>query len=426
MRTFYLVWLGQVISIIGSGLTDFALGVWIYQSNHSVTQLGIVFVCSLLPGLLISPLVGPYIDLWNRRMVMLVSDLASALTTIVVFLLLTANSLEVRHIYIITTVSSLLNAFQLLAYSTSISMLVPKFFLNRANGMIQVGEASTQLIAPTLSGFLLAQIQLEGVILIDLVTFFIAFVVLLAVKFPIQPNTSSSLVKKSFWQDLTFGWVYIFRRPGLFALLLFFCSTNFLVSIAEVLATPLVLSFQSVSTLGTVKSIAASGMLFGSIFISIWGGPQRRIRGVLGFEFLLGFFLLVMGIKASVMFIIVGGFGLFFSVPFFMTSSQTIWQIKVPSAIQGKVFSVRYAVAWASRPLGFLIAGPLVEKIFDPLMTQDKSQVTIFLYSLIGSGSGRGIGLLFIVLGVLTMLSTIVAYRYPPLRLIEDELPDFN
>lgn len=426
MRTFYLVWLGQVISIIGSGLTNFSLGVWVYQSNGSVTQLGTIFVCSLLPGVLISPFVGTYVDSWNRRMIMLVSDLGSGLISVVVFLLLTANSLEVRHIYVITTISSVLNTFQWLAYSTSITMLVPRLLLNRANGMIQIGEAFAQLIAPTLSGILLAQIQLQGIVLVDLLTFFFAFATLLAVKFPSQPTISSSSLQNSLWQDLTFGWLYILKRPGLSALLFFFCATNFLVSIAEVLATPLVLSFQSVSILGIVKSVAGSGMLFGSILMSIWGGPKRRIYGVLGFEFLLGFCLLIMGIKASVISIILGGFGLFFSIPFFMACSQTIWQIKVPFAVQGKVFAVRYAIAWASRPLGFLVAGPLAEQIFEPFMTENKSRITIFLRRLIGSESGRGIGLLFIILGVLTMLSTIIAYQYPHLRLIEDELPDLN
>lgn len=426
MKTFYFVWLGQIISIIGSGITNFALGVWVYQSNGSVTQLGIIFVCSLLPGIIISPLIGTYVDFWNRRLIMLGSDLGSGLITAVVFMLLAADSLEVRHIYIFTSISSILNTSQWLAYSTSITTIVTKLLLNRANGMIQLGEAAAQLLAPTLSGFLLAQIQLQGVVLIDLATFFFAFTTLLIVKFPSKPKVSSSSRKNSFWQDLTFGWLYILERPGLSALLFFFCATNFLVSIAEVLATPLVLSFQSVSILGIVKSVAGSGMLFGSILISIWGGPKRRIYGVLGFEFLLGFCLLIMGIKASVISIILGGFGLFFSIPFFMACSQTIWQVKVPSAVQGKVFAIRHAIAWASRPLGFLVAGPLAEQIFEPFMTKNKSQITIFLRRLIGSESGRGIGLLFIVLGMLTMLCTIIAYQYPRLRLIEDELPDSN
>ena len=424
MRTFLIVWFGQLISLFGSQLTSFALGVWVYQNTGSVTQFSLISFFTMLPGLAISPLAGALVDRCDRRWAMIISDSIAGLSTLCIALLIVTGQLQIWHIYLATTISSLSNAFQWPAYAAATTLLVPKKHLSRASGMTKLSEALARLLSPICGGFLVILIQLQGVILLDLVTFMFALVTLSIVKFP-KPKTTiaGKLGKGSLLQESIYGWSYIKARPGLMGLLIFFAISNFAVSTAEVLFTPLILSFTSAKVLGMVLSIGGSGMLIGSIFMSIWERSKRRIYNVLGFELLLGLCIFSMGIKTSIVLITTGGFIAFFSIPIIESSSNAIWQTKVAPDVQGRVFAIRTMFAWSSRPLAYLVAGPLSDRIFEPLMSVN-GLLAGSIGRVIGTGSGRGIGLMFVVMGIFTMLTTIIAYQYAPLRLLEVELPD--
>jgi hypothetical protein len=290
--------------------------------------------------------------------------------------------------------------------------------------MIQLGEAAAQFLAPMLAAGLLSLIHLPGIILTDFATFLFSLATLLSIRFP---NAKTSTVRKpgaqSLVREMAYAWTYITARPGLLGLLIFIAVSNFAIGIAQVLFPPLILAFAPVAVLGTVQSIACSGMVVGSILMSVWGGPKRRMYGVLGFELLLGLGILLLGLRASIPLIIVAGFAAYFSAAIFLSSTHTILQTKVAPELQGRVFAVRRTIGWSSYPLAALVAGPLADRIFEPLMAAD-GLLAGSVGQIIGVGPGRGIGLLFITLEVLAMLITFAAYRYPRLRFIEDELPD--
>ncbi|MBD2695211.1 MFS transporter, partial [Anabaena catenula] len=301
---------------------------------------------------------------------------------------------------------------------------VQKQHLSRANGMTQLSEALARLLSPICGGFLVIVIELQGVILIDLVTFLFALVTLLIVEFPKQKTTVAGKIGKgSLLKESMYGWSYIQARPGLMGLLIFFSISNFAVSTAEVLFTPLVLSFTSANVLGMVLSIGGSGMLISSILMSIWESPKRRIHTVLGSDFLLGLAILLVGMTTFVPLITIGAFVAFLTIPVSQSSSNAIWQTKVAPDVQGRIFAIRRMFAWSSRPLAYLFAGPLTDRVFEPLMTVN-SFLAGSIGQVIGTGSGRGIGLMFMFMGTLTMLATIIAYQYTPLRLVEEQLPD--
>jgi DHA3 family macrolide efflux protein-like MFS transporter len=277
-------------------------------------------------------------------------------------------------------------------------------------------------VGPVLGALLLVTILIQGVILIDVVTFLYAILTLLRVRVP-RPPTDAGVAKVSLLRDTTYGWSYILARPGLLNLLLFFAATNLMTGIFIVLAQPMVLSFATVPTLGTAMSIAASGMLIGGLIISLWGGPRRRILGVLGFEFLVGLGIAISGLRPSLPLFTAAAFLIFFSVPFMMGASQAIWQSKVMPDVQGRVFSVRQMIAQSSFPVAYLVAGPLATYCFEPLLAVG-GPLARSVGHFIGVGPGRGIGLLFVVLGSLTMLVVVAFYLNPRLRLVEEELPD--
>ena len=421
---FLIVWFGQLVSLTGSGLTSFALGVWVYKSTGSVTQFSLILLSAMLPCILISPVAGALVDRWNRRWCMIVSDSGAGITTAVLALLLATGSLEIWHIYLAVSLSSVFKAFQLPAYTASTSMLIPKKYLPRASCVVRSGEACAQLISPLLGGVLLGIVKLQGVILIDLVTFLFALTTLLLVRFP---NTKTAAVsedgKASIWQDVVYGWTYIAVRPGLLVLLILFALDNFVTGVVEVLLTPLVLTFASVTELGTIQSIGGVGMVLGNLAMTISGGPRSLIRGIFAFDLFAHMIILAFGLRTSLPLFALLNFLLFFSIPIINGCCDAIFLRKVTPEVQGRVFATIKMIWLSCIPLAYVVAGPLAERIFEPLMAKN-GLLAGSIGQIIGVGPGRGIGLLFITMEIIAILVTVAAYRYPRLWFIEDELPD--
>ncbi|MCP4402060.1 MAG: MFS transporter [bacterium] len=424
MGTFTIVWFGQLVSLVGSGLTSFALGLWVYQRTGSVTQFALIALFTVLPRLALSPLAGVLVDRWDRRWTMIVSDIGAGLSTSVVAALFFTGRLEVWHIYLAAAASSAFGTFQWPAYTASLTLLVPKRHLGRANGMVQFGEAAAEILAPVLAGVLIMTIELWGVILIDFATFFFAVTTLLLVRFPKPKTTMAGKVGKgALFHEATYGWRYITTHSGLLGLLIFFAIANFLQGMLGVLITPLILNFTSADVLGTIVSIAGGGLLTGSLIMSLWGGPERRITGVLNFELLRGLCFLLIGLRPSALLIAFGAFGAHLTIAIISGSNQALWQSKVAPDVQGRVFATQQMIARSASPLAYLLAGPLADKVFEPLLTAN-GLLAGSIGNIIGVGPGRGIGILFIVMGIMKVMISLGGYLYPPIRLVEDELPD--
>ncbi|MGF1540614.1 MAG: MFS transporter [Pleurocapsa sp.] len=424
MPVFILIWLGQIVSLTGSGLTNFALGVWVYQRTGSVTQFALIFLFATIPRVIVSPLAGAVADRWQRRWVMIIADSGAGISTLLLFLLLATNQLEVWHIYLVTITGASFSSFQWPAYNAATTLIVPKSQLTRANGMIELGEAVPQLIAPVLAGFLLVKVQLQGIIVIDFISFLFALVILLSIRFP-NDNLKriKTKAKSSLFKEIIDGCQYIIQRKGLLGLFIFSAVTDLGLGIVQVLITPLVLSFASPAALGSIMSIGGTGMLIGSLVITMRRGSPQEINSIFIFQFLGGLSILVAGLKTSIPLLALAAFLFFFSWPIINSSTRFIFQKKVLPDVQGRVFALIGGLTGISYPFAYLVAGPLVDRVFEPLMSAD-GLLAGSIGQIIGIGTGRGIGLMFIVVGGLTLLITIVAYQYSPLRFIERELPD--
>lgn len=425
MSIFIVVWLGQLVSLLGSSLSNFALDVWVYQQTGSVTQLSFLVLFTTLPRIIISPFAGILVDRCNRRWVMILSDSGAALSTLTIAILLLAGKMHISHIYLASAVISGFSAFQWPAYTAATTLLVPKKYLGRASGMTHLAQSLGQLLSPILGGLLLEIIKLSGIFVLDLSSFLFALIILLLVRFPqhkimqIQQTNQASLFK-----EILYSFHYLKSRSGLFALLLFFTASNFIGGIHQVLFYPLILSFASPVQLGTIMSVGGVGMLTGSLFMSTWGnGRQKYINILFSFMLLNGFSIIFAGFYPSTVLFTLTIFLLFFGLPFISSSAMVIFQKKVAPDLQGRVFSLTSTMVGSSLPLAYLIAGPLADRIFEPLMAVN-GPLAGTIGQIIGTGSGRGIGLMFIILGGLTILITIIAYQYAPLRLVEDKLPD--
>lgn len=421
LRPLVIVWLGQMVSLVGSGITGFALSIWVYQRTGSATQFALIAFCSVFPSVLLSLPAGALVDRWNHRWVIIFSEIGGALNTLALALLAGAGWLAVWHIYVFAAISSILIAFQWPAYVAATTVLVPQQHLGRAGGMLQMGQAIARLAAPGLGSVLLEIIHLQGVILLEFTAYLFALAPLLSVRFP-KTNTIPSR-KPSLLDQVAYGWIYLTSQAGLLQLLIFFAINNFLAGIVGVLFAPLVLSFASPVALGVLLSMAGVGTLINSLVMSIWGGPERLMRAVFSAMFLSGLCISVTGLSKSVPVLAVTILLFFFGTSVLNICTQVIFQKKVAPYVQGRIFAIRGAVSSASLPFAYLVAGPLADFVFKPLMVPD-GLLAGSLGQFIGVGPGRGIGLMFMIVGTLTIIMTVIAYHHPRLRLVEDELPD--
>jgi hypothetical protein len=304
------------------------------------------------------------------------------------------------------------------------TQMIPLKNIGRASGMMEIVQIGQFLIAPAIAGGLMGKIGLTGVIMIDFSTFLFAISVLLFVRIPrTEATTQGRAGSGSMLQETAYGWKYIMARPGLAALMVLFALSGFTTEMTVVLFTPLILSFGTTAQLGMTMSLCASGFLAGGLLMSIWGGPRRRIKMVIIFMILLGLFSALIGLRASVGLIIINGFLATLCVPILSSSNQVIWQKKVAADVQGRVFAIRRTIVLATPLLTYVVAGPLADRVFEPMMAIN-GPLAGSIGQIIGVGPGRGIGLLFVSMGLLLVLITAISYLSPHLRHVEDELPD--
>jgi MFS family permease len=358
---------------------------------------------------------------------MILADTGNALVTLGTVFLVATGRLEVWSVYVIAPLGAFFNAFQEPAYAASITMLVPKKDLARANGLVQTARAVESMLAPLLAGVLLEAVGMRGVFALDFISYFFAIGALLLVHIP-QPELSeedrAAGQRGVVWRDVRFGWRYLVERPGLLGLLIYFALVNFLFNFSGVLSGPLVLSFSTPAALGMIQMASGVGMLLGSVVMSTWGGPKRRIVGVVGFIALAAVGGLMMGLRPSAV-MIGAGLSLFlFCIPMASGSSQAIFQTKVAPEVQGRVFATRSMIAQSIMPLAHLLSGPLADGVFEPWMAEGGALAQTWVGRALGVGPGRGIGLMYVVSAVLLLGASAVAWLNPRIRRVESELPD--
>lgn len=426
MRAFMLIWFGQVISLLGTGMTQFALTLWAYQMTGSATALALVAFFTFGPTVLFTPIAGALVDRWNRKLVMMLSDLGSGAGTISILLLYVTGNLQIWHLYVAGIVSGIFYTFQWPAYSAGITMMLHKSQYARADGLLGVADQASRVLAPILATTLLATIGIAGVLVIDIVTFVFAVGTLLMIYIP-QPQRSASGVegKGSLWAESIYGFRYIFRRPSLVGLLMTFFFVNLVTTFSITLFAPMILARtgSSQTILATVQSIGAAGGVVGALLLSVWGGPRRRIHGVLLGMVAVSLALLTVGVGQTVALWSLGWFVCWLSAPILNGSSQAIWQSKVAPDVQGRVFAARRMIAQIVAPVSMLLAGPLADQIFEPAMQASGSLVDTF-GSLVGVGPGAGMALIFVITSVIGVGVGLAGFAFPVVRNAEDLLPD--
>lgn len=429
LNLFLWVWFGQLISNIGTQLTLFALGVVVYQQSQSVTQFAGMTLAIYLPPILFTPLAGYLTDRYSRRWIMILSDTGSMAGILILSGLLQWGSVAPWQIYGLLGLSSAFNSFHVPAYLAATTLMVPKQFLSRANGLVLMSHSLAQLSAPFAAGWLILSLGLPGLILLDCSSFLFMLIILVTVRFPeiVHNKTNAPRFNFSYYlliSETVKGWNYIRQGSGLLALLGLMGMVYATLGVTEVLFTPLILSFATAKELGFLVSMAGGGWLLGSLIVSIWRNPPSFVLPILGGIALQGWILWGAGVDWMVKTfpVFVGGVFVYSLVcPIILSFSQTIWQNQVEVTLQGQVFATRLAIEWSFRLVALVLAGWLADSFFEPFFRGDHwilEQVSWLL----GRGAGRGLAYLLSVMGFFNLLTAIASYRYAPLLKLDRQI----
>jgi MFS family permease len=339
-------------------------------------------------------------------------------------LLTVSGRLTIAHIYICVVVFSIAGTFGYLAFYPAITLTVPKRMMGRVSGMTHASQATSQIAGPLLGGLMIAFMGLQSIFLADVLTFIFAIATLLIIHIPkVKKTDEEENASPSIFREALYGWTYIKERPSLLAVILFFTTTNFFLTMALVLFSPMILSFHTAPVLGSLNSIAGVGMLAGSLVMSAWGGPKDRIRGVLGFSMIISGSLILIGLTPKILIIAPALFALYFAIPLANSCSQALWQTKTTPEVQGRVFSLRRMISSAMTPISFAVAGPIADRWFEPMLASG-GLLSDSVGRVFGVGPGHGMAFIFVLCGAIALTLQTAAFKFPTLRRAESILPD--
>lgn len=424
MHTFTRVWMGQLVSMLGSALTNFAMAVYVLQTTGSATAFGWVMFFGFLPGILVTLISGVLADRWDRRRQMIMADVIAMASSLFVATLYLTGSLQLWHIYIAVAVTATAGAIQAPAWGAMAVLLVPKDYLTRVGGMNSMARSVVQIGAPLVGGALMVMVGLGGVILVDFATFLFGMACTLSVKFPPVPESEGAKkAKGSVLREARYGWAYVWNFVSLRTHLMWFACLNFVLSFLWVLFPALILGFTDARGFGIVSACFGVGTFAGGLAMTTWGGPKRRVYGLLFGGVMAGIGMAGVGLRPSVP---IAGFFLFaltFGLPILNGCFYRMWLPRIPADLQGRAMAAMLTVSWSSQPIAFLLAGPIADRVFRPLLVEGGPLAgTVGL--VLGTGPARGIGLLLVIGGVVLLALTAIVALIPAFYSVEETIPE--
>lgn len=423
-RAFLIIWLGELVSVLGSGLTGFGMGIWVYEQTREVEKFAYIALVTTVPGIVLSPFLGAVTDRFDRRKLLIVANCGAGLAILALYLFQRSGALQLWHIYLFSGISSAFGSLLWPAMTALVSQLVEKDQLGRASGLISTAEAFSMILAPVLGAVMLASLGLSGIFLFDAVSFGAAIFSCLLVRTE-KPKESAEgrEAKGSFFREVFYGFPYVFARPGLLGLMGFFMMVNFAGGYVNTLFAPLILQHYSKEALGIILGIGGIAMLAGGVLMGIWGGPKKKVNGILAVGLMISVTTIIFALPPNaVVYSVALAIGML-GIPIVNGCSQAIWQRKIPHDVQGRVFAVRRFFAFSMSPIAFLSVGPLADRVFEPGM-KGTGWLSERFGSWFGHADGSGMRVMMFLFGILMLVLTVLILEHPRVQNIEVELPD--
>ena len=417
LKSFIILWLTQSFSALGSAMTNFALVIWLYNRTGSATQTALLTVCSYAPYVVMSIFAGAISDKWNKKTIMLTCDSIAAICTISVFLLIKTDMLEIWHLYILNAVNGIMNTVQSPASDVATTLLIPKKHYQKASGMRSFSNSLVSILTPIFATALVSLAGIETVIFFDLLTFAIAFIILLFF-IRVSEVEGKEDKKEPVWKAAKSGITYLKGNKGILWMILFLSAINLIASFYNAALPAMVLSKSDENSLGMVTATVGIATLVGSVIATLYPKPKSRIKVFCNCLFIsmsTENFLLALGSNTFV-WCLAAVLGWLF-IPLMSANYDVLFKTNVPVEMQGRVYSVRNTLQFFTIPLGYFLGGFLVDNVFEPFMADlDKGSMLVAVF---GEGKGSGAALLFFLMGIAGVLVCLIFRRIKALYTLE-------
>ncbi len=396
---FLLLWIGELISSVGGGLTSFGLGVYVFERTGSAASMALVTLLAFLPTLILSVPAGVLADRYDRRLLMMLGDGCSALGIIYILICMMHGEASLLQICIGVFVSSVFSSLLEPSYRATVSDLLTREEFSKANGLVSLAGSARYLISPLVAGLLLSVSDVKLLLIIDISTFVLTVISTAVVKRGIETKPGDE--EKSFIESLKEGWNAVHSGQGIFLLILVSAAMTLFLGVFQILAEPLILSFADSKTLGIGETVCASGMLVSSLVLGMRGIKKKYVKVLEISLMLAGLFMIGFGIWENIFVICGFGFLFFAMLPFANNCLDYLVRTNISDELQGR--------AWGF--IGFLSQTGYVVAYGTGGVLADLAA------KLLDADIGRGAGMVIMISGVCL---SVVALMMVKIKSIQD------
>lgn len=414
---FFLLWSGNFVSAIGSGLTSFGLGVYVFQQTGKASEMALVTLLAFMPSLLLSALAGVLADRYDRRLLMVLGDSLSAMGLVFILICMLRGEAQLWQICVGVTISSVFSSLLGPAYKATVTDLLTEEQYTKASGLVQVADSAKYLISPIIAGFLLAVSDISLLLIIDICTIFVTVASTLAVRKGLASKKCEQT--KSLILQFKDGWGAVSGNKGVLILVMVASVMTFFLGFIQTLYTPMILAFSDSSVLGTTVTIAASGMLVTSVMIGILPIKRGYVKMLSISLFCAGIFMAVFGLRENIVLVCVSGFLFFAMLPFANTGLDFLIRTNIENDLQGRAWGLIGVISQFGYVAAYALSGVLADYVFTPLLL-DGGVLAGSVGKIIGTGSGRGTGFLILIAGVLLCMIAAVLYNIKSVKKLEN------
>lgn len=423
MKNFYKLWLGELISNIGSGMTAFALSVYVYEKTESVSYVSLITLLSFMPSILLSPIGGLLADRYDRRLLMIIGDLFSGLGLVYILWNIKAGEKSIVPIFIGITFSSIFTSLLEPSYRATLTDILEEENYAKASGLIQVASSAKYLISPVIAGMILSVADIRVILLLDILTFITTCLMIFLVRKSMNSETQN--YKKDSFKELLEGLFIIKENRGVYSLVIIMFFVCFFMGFIQILIRPMILALSSVKTAGMMESLCAAGLLIGSLWIGIAGIKKNYSKILAVASFFCGIFMSMTGVNKNLAIIGISTFLFFSTLPFMNSCADVLVRVSVPNELQGRVWGLISLITQMGTVAAYIISGIMADYVFEPMFNKNGILVEN-IGIIIGTGKGRGIGFMLILSGIGMLIMAIVIWKNGKIREVSEKCVDLK
>ena len=423
MKNFYKLWLGELISNIGSGMTAFALSVYVYEKTGSVSYVSLITLLSFMPSIILSPIGGLLADRYDRRLLMIIGDLFSGLGLIYILWSIQAGEKSIVPIFIGITFSSIFTSLLEPSYRATLTDILEEENYAKASGLIQVVGSAKYLISPVIAGIVLSVADIRVILLLDILTFITTCLMIFLVRKSMNSETQN--YKKDSFKGLLEGLFIIKENRGVYFLVIIMFFVCFFMGFIQILIRPMILALSNVKTAGMMESICAVGLLIGSLWIGIAGIKKNYSKILAVACFFCGIFMSMTGVNENLAIIGISTFLFFSTLPFMNSCADVLVRVSIPNELQGRVWGLISLITQMGTVAAYIISGIMADYVFEPMFNKNGILVEN-IGIIIGTGKGRGIGFMLILSGMGMLIMAIVIWKNREIREVSEKCVDLK